>query len=136
MTAPEECGRSFPDDPRVADHVRLLRRVPPWHFVPDDNLGGLRPSSAAFEDDRDGDPMSVYRRDVIELEGGEPSRVLANHPNFGLVSISAGHVRSTRQTVHPDPVPDESSHAVVCGPKTRRTRKSYARQAEWVVGPR
>ena len=79
--------------------------------------------------------MSVYRQEVIEVEGGEPNRVLANHPGFGLVSISAGRVRSRDQTVHSDPLPEESSHAVVCGPKQKSTRKSFARQAEWVVAP-
>ena len=79
--------------------------------------------------------MSVYRRDVIEEEGGEPGRVLANHEGFGLVVISAGQVRSRDQTVHADPLPEESSHAKVCGPKPRSTRRWFARQAEWVVAP-
>ncbi len=77
--------------------------------------------------------MSVYRQDVIE--GGEPGRVLANHESFGLASISAGHVRSRDQTVHADPVPEEPSHATVCGPKPKSTRKWFARQSEWVVAP-
>lgn len=135
MASPEECRRQFPDDPRIGDEVRLLRRIPPWHFVRDDNDGRFRPSSAAFEDDRDGDPMSVYRRDVIEDEGGEPGRVLANHEGFGLVSISAGPVRSRDQTVHADPVPEEPSHAKVCGPKPRSTRRWFVRHTEWVVAP-
>ena len=79
--------------------------------------------------------MSVYRQDVIEAEGGVPNRVLANHPDFGLVSISAGQVRSKDQTVRADPVPEESSHTTVCGPKSKSTRRWFARQAQWVVEP-
>ena len=79
--------------------------------------------------------MSVYRQDVIEDEGGEPGRVLANHDGFGLVSLPAGQARSRDQTVHADPVPEESSHATVCGPKTKSTRKWFARRAEWIVAP-
>ncbi len=79
--------------------------------------------------------MSVYRQDVIENEGGVPGRVLANHPGFGLVSVSAGQVRSKDQTVHADPVPEESSHGTVCGPKPKSTRKWFARQAQWSVAP-
>ena len=135
MTSPEDCRRQFPDDPQIADGVRLLRRIPPWHFVRDDNAGCVRPSSAAFVDDQDGDPMSVYRQDVIEDEGGVPGRVLANHPGFGLVSLSAGQVRSRDQTVHADPVPEESSHGIVCGPKSKSTRKWFAHQAQWAVAP-
>ena len=79
--------------------------------------------------------MSVYRQDVIVEQGGQPSRVLGNHEDFALVSISAGQLRSRDQTVHPDPLPEESSHAVVCGPKPKSTRKWFVRQAEWVVPP-
>ena len=80
--------------------------------------------------------MSVYRQDVIENEGGAPGRVLVNHPGFGLVSVSAGQVRSKDQTVHPDPVLEESSHGTVCGPKPKSTRRWFVRQAQWVVAPR
>ena len=79
--------------------------------------------------------MSVYRQNVIEDEGGQPNRVLENHEDYTLVSISAGHVRSRDQTVHPDPLPEESSHALICGPKPKSTRKWFARHAEWVIEP-
>lgn len=71
MSTLEECARNFPDDATVAESVALLRRIPPKHFCFDDNLGRWRPSSAAFEDDEDGDPMSVYRKDVIDWERGD-----------------------------------------------------------------
>ena len=108
MTSLGECRKQFPDDPEIADEVRLLRRIPPWHFVPDGNDGSYRPSSAAFEDDDDGDPMSVYRADVIEAESGQLSRVMIHHKEFGLVSIAAGSVRQKNQTVHPDCLPEET----------------------------
>ena len=79
--------------------------------------------------------MSVYRQDVLDEEGAEPRRVLANHEGYGLVVVSAGHVRSRDQTVHADPVPEEPSHAKVCGPKPKSTRRWFARQADWVVAP-
>ena len=56
--------------------------------------------------------MSVYRRDVIEEEGGEPGRVLASHEGFELVAISAGQVRSRDQTVHADPLPEIHAEGV------------------------
>jgi len=79
--------------------------------------------------------MSVYRQDVLDEEGAEPRRVLANHEGYGLVVVSAGHVRSRDQTVHADPGPEEPSHAKVCGPKPKSTRRWFARQADWVVAP-
>lgn len=132
---PEDCAKKFPDDPSVRDHIRPLRRVPPYHFHFDENLGCLRPSSAAFEDDKDGDPMSVYREDVIQREGDDLARVLKGHDGYGLVALTAGQVRSKNQTVFPDPLPEESSHARLCGPKPKSTRRWFAQQAKWVVLP-
>ena len=133
MPSPEECQTRFPDDPGCADEVRLLRRIPKWHVCYDKNSGCIRPSSAAFEDDQDGSPMSVYRQDVIDGEGDEPARVLVGHEGYGLVSITAGQVRAKDQTVCSDPLPDESAHVLVCGSKTRSIRRWLAKRAEWVV---
>ena len=135
MGAADDCARNFPDDPAVADEVKLLRRIPERHFHFDNNLGRIRPSSAAFEDDQDGDPMSVYRQDVIESEKGDIERVMIGHEGYGLASLTAGQVRSKLQTVFPAPLPDESSHAKVCGPKPRGTRRCFSRQAAWVIAP-
>ena len=79
--------------------------------------------------------MSVYRADVIENEGGRPERVMAGHPEFGLVAITAGTVRQKQQTVHPDPLPEETSHTLVSGQKTKGTRRFFARRSVWVIPP-
>jgi hypothetical protein len=113
----------------------LLRRIPPWHFFYDKKLGRTRPRSAAFEDDTDGDPMSVYIRSIIEEERGNIQRVMTGHEGFALVSLSAGHVRSKNQTVFPCPEDEESSHAKVCGPKPESVRRWFAAQSEWVIPP-
>lgn len=117
---PAECLEQYPDDLAVSDEVDLLRRIPPWHFHADPSTGSVRPSSAAFEDDEDGLPMSVYRSDVIEQTGRNPERVLRGHENFALAAVGAGLVRSHAQTVHHDPLPDEHAHAVVCGKNKER----------------
>ena len=134
MSTPEDCA-NFPDDPTVADSVALLRRIPHWHFHFDIKLGKMRPRSAAFEDDDDGDPMSVYRRDIIEAEGTAVQRVMIGHGGYALASLTAGQFRSKQQTVFPDPLPEESSHAKICGPKSESTRRWFAKQAEWVIAP-
>jgi hypothetical protein len=131
----EDCARNFPDDPAVADSSGLLRRIPPKHFYFDKNLGRWRPSSAAFEDDDDGDPMSVYRWDVIDSEGGNFRRVMTGHKGFGLAALTAGQFRSKHQTVCPEPLPEESSHTKICGPKPRPTRRWFSEQAVWVIPP-
>ena len=135
MSTPEDCAENYPDDPMVADGVALLRRIPPNHFYLDGNLERWRPSSAAFEDDEDGDPMSVYRQDVIESEGSDARRVMIGHEGYALASLTAGQFRSGRQTVFPDPLPRESAHTKICGPKPRPVRRWFSKQAVWVVPP-
>lgn len=135
MTSREECRERFPDDLAIGDEVGLLRRIPKWHFVWDGNDGSIRPSSAAFEDDRDGAPMSVYRTDIITAEDDSVDRVMKGHAGFALVSITAGSVRRKAQTVHPEPLPEEASHAVVCGPKKKGTRRWFVRHCRWVIRP-
>jgi len=131
----DDCAKNFPNDPTIGDNAALLRRIPPKHFYFDENLGRLRPSSAAFEDDEDGDPMSVYRRDVIEAEGGHISRIMAGHEAYALASLTAGQVQLKEQTVHPDPVPEESSHTQVCGSKPKSTCRWFAAQSDWALPP-
>jgi len=131
------CSDNFPNDPSIQDDANLFRRIPPWHYFFDENENRWRPSSAAFEDDEDGDPMSVYLSTVLMRENREPSSVLAGHLGYSLASITAGLARSKDQTVHPKPLPEESSHAVVCGDKGKGNKsapkKRFAMAAIWVV---
>ena len=136
MSPTEGCQQEFPDDAGIRDDGQMLRRIPPFHIVSDESLGRLRPSSAAFDDDRDGSPMSVYCRDTIELGGGNIERVMAGHDDgYALAGVTAGQFRSRDQTVHSDPLPDEIAHALVCGPKTDSNRKKFRQQAVWVIAP-
>jgi hypothetical protein len=132
------CREQFPDDSSIEDEAELLRRIPPYHFFRDDNLGTVRPSSAAFEDD-DKEPMSVYLAAVLAAEHREADSVLAGHVGYALASITAGVAREKDQTVHPDPLPEEVSHAVVCGDKRagkkNSAKKKFAMSAKWVVWP-
>jgi len=79
--------------------------------------------------------MSVYRRDVIDCEGGNIERVMTGHNGYGLTALTAGQFRSKDQTVYSDPLEEESAHAKICGPKTSSTRRWFAKQAEWVIPP-
>jgi hypothetical protein len=133
------CSENFPDDPSIVGGTDLLRRIPPQHFHFDYNLNRLRPSSAAFEDDGDGDPMSVCLSSVLAAETREPATVLAGHEGYALASITAALAREHQQTVHADPLPEESSHAVVCGDKEsgkkNAPKRKFALAATWVIAP-
>ena len=135
MSTPEDCAKNSPDDQTAGGEVDLLRRIPPMHFYFDHRLGRARPSSAAFEDDSDGDPMSVYRDEIIASEGGTVERVMVGHEGFGLVALAAYQFRARQQTVFSDPLAAESSHSKVCGPTTASNRRWFAKQAEWTIPP-
>lgn len=126
-------GRPSVDDPTIPDADELWRRVPdtPQHIVRDQNRGCYRVSSAAFDDDADGEPMSV----VLAAEGGSPEAMLRGHVGYGVVGFEAGLTRSRQQVVVRDPLPDQPAHALVVGRKTDSVRRALARAARWVVRP-
>ena len=122
---------NYADDPTILDSADLWRRIPPWHFVNDENSGQIRPSSAAFEDDPDGSPMSV----VQGSETSGPDSALSGHSGFALASFTAGLAKECGQSIVRDPLPEEPAHALVCGTKTKAIRRRLAREATWVVSP-
>lgn len=123
------------DDTSIVDGEWLLRRIPPYHFVFDDNLGRVRPSTAAFDNDQDGSPMSVALESGVIADGRLPADVLRGHPGFALARITAGLARSKQQGIVRDPLENESAHALVFGKKTGSTKKAFANECEWVVHP-
>ncbi len=120
-----------PDDPTIPDDAVLWRRVPPNFYVPDERLGRSRPSSMAFENSRDGSPMSV----VLASEARSVEAVLQGHEGYGLVAITAGLARACGQVVTRDPLPEEPAHALVAGAKTSAVKKRFAREARTIVEP-
>ena len=121
----------YPDDPTIQDSAELWRRIPPWHFFNDKNLGRLRPSSAAFDDDTDGGHMSV----VVATEVAGPEPTLLGLEGYALASITAGFLRRCGQAIIRDPLPENPAHALVVGPKSESVRRRIARECRWIVGP-
>ena len=126
---------AYTDGPTIASDAWLWRRIPPRHFYFDENLGRIRPSKAAFEDDEDGHPLSVVLADLVTASGRGPAEVLQGHEGFALAQITAGLARSKQQGVQRDPRPDEPAHALVFGRKTESVRRAFAKACEWVTPP-
>ena len=108
--------------------TEVWRRIPPLHFPKPPRE---RPNSSAFDDDSDGDPMSV----VVVREGRDPQEVLVEHEGFALVSLSLENLAECDQRLVADPQPDEPDHAIVVGHKTDGTRRKMAKASRWVVSP-
>jgi hypothetical protein len=129
----------MPDDPSIPDESRLLRRIIPEWIVSDNNTDTKRVSSQAFcnstGEDGQQEGMSVFIEPILHEEGRPPESVLTGYESNSLIAQTAGWVRSWRQAVIRDPLPDESAHGLVVGEKNSNTRRKLARQYEWVVPP-
>lgn len=121
----------YTDDPTIPDAANLWRRIPPFHCIWDANVGRVRPSSAAFDDDPDGSPMSV----VLAEESSDPQSVLAGHEGFALASFKAGLARECRLGIARDPLPEQPAHALVLGRKTKSVMRRLAKGSSWVIAP-
>lgn len=126
---------AYADDPTISDAAALWRRIPPWHFVRDDNTGLIRPSSAAFENHPNGSPMSIVLGDEVAASGRSADDVLAEYAGFALAAFTAGLARECEQGVMREPLADEPAHAVVFGEKPKRVGRRLAKSAVWVVPP-
>lgn len=125
----------YKDDQTITDDAVLWRNIPPRHFIPDENLGTVRPSSAAFDNDKDGAPMSVSLAGIVLLGQGAPEHALEGLSGFALSSITAGLARSCEQGIASDPQPHNLAHALVFGKKPKSVRKRLARGSYWVIPP-
>lgn len=126
------------DDPDIDNDERLLRRVPNWHnWIVSDGGLGLRPSSMAFDRDRDGGPMSVYTWTRIEQLEIPHAALLPNEAEWAVARVTAGQARARDQHVAhelgDEGKPYDEAHAVVDGPP-KKTNK-LAKDAVWVVPP-
>jgi hypothetical protein len=119
------------DDPGIPDSTHVWRRISPNWIKYDSAQERRRPSSQAFQDSRDGTPMSVF----LESELSTPAAALQGHTGYSLVALRVGYVRSlglvvTRSPIRPE---DPPGHAWVVGSKTASIRAKLARHATWVV---
>lgn len=121
---PGDCTK---DDKDIPDSACLLRRIPPYGIK--GNPG--RPNSSNFGNSPDGTGTSV---DILEQDR-EPGDSLAGHDGFGLVSVTAGDLRSLGLGIIRIPLPGNPHHAHIQGPKSRSIKRKIAECAEWVVHP-
>jgi hypothetical protein len=119
----------YQDDTSIADEDRLFRRIHSTQIVKDDN-GFARVSSGAFRDKE----MSVNIESVLLSEGKSAADCLQGYRAHKLVSITAGAARQFRQAVCRDPLPEDSSHGLVCGSKSNgRVVEGLRSSAKWVI---
>ena len=126
---------AWTDDPSILPGDTLWRRIPGWHFVWDANRNSVRASSAAFDNDPDGSPMSVQLAEVLAQHGLNEGDVLHGHRGFAIARFPAEAARHCGQGIARDPQPGEPAHAVVFGEKSERTRKKLGKASQWQTEP-
>jgi hypothetical protein len=119
------------DPPPISPDTLLWRRIPAFHIGFDKGRGCRVVSSAAFDDDVDGQPMSV----VVARSDRDPRDILVGHDGYGLVAISVEAAEAADQRVVWSPTADEPDHGHVIGPKTPGRRKRLRDSAHWVIRP-
>lgn len=138
----EELRHPFKDCSDIADEHWLLRRVMSDQWIYDQNLGRTRPSSAAFEDCADGDPMSTFWKEKHFDCGLDLDHILRGHENFYVARIEVSLVRKLDNIVHLDPIESENpllrqpAHVLVVGEKPKKKFcKKIAKAAVWEKAP-
>jgi len=124
---------AYVDDPTIGDDEELWRRIPQYWIDEDPFTGDARIQSPAFDDPRDGTPMSVYLGSVVRAAGLGPESVLM--PGFALAAVTTGTARENGLGIHRAPLPDQPAHAEVFGTKTKSVKRRLARAATWLVAP-
>lgn len=134
-------GQDYVDDASISADDFLLRRVivePEIWVAWDPKQQRWRPSSAAFDDDKEGAPMSVALASELARLGRPLESVIEGHDDrfeLALAGVRASEFRARGQIIIRDPTPDEPAHALVIGPKPQSARSKWAKCAEWIVDP-
>ena len=123
------------DDLTIPDSAILWRRVRYDQTSFDHDQRRLRPSSKAFQDVEQGGvkALSVFLAEIEHAAGHTAGDILRNHPDFGLVAVTAGVMRACGLTIVRNPTQENPGHAHVVGKKTGSVRSKIAKSAQWVV---
>ena len=79
--------------------------------------------------------MSVFLGQEVQEGGREAESVLEGHERFGLASFTAGLARANQQGIMRKPLLEEPAHAEVFGKKTRKVKRAFANNCEWIHLP-
>lgn len=125
----------YSDDPTIADDSGLWRRIHPRWVVADENRGGFRVSSAAFDNSEDGSPTSIHLEEVAKENGLTAADILRPFVGYAMASLTAGDARACAQSVGRDPQPEDPTHGFVAGQKSKRVKKQLSAACAWLIHP-
>ena len=124
------------DDPSISNDAEIWRRVPfsPKQMVYLHEENRWRPSSGAFLDSSDDEPMSALLGDGDTL-GRALSGKWSNPPgSWFIAALQAAEFRRDAQGIARQATPEDPNHLLVFGHKTRSRMRRWAECSRWVVG--
>jgi hypothetical protein len=130
-------GPAVVGDGTIEPHHLVLRRIPPDWVVPTDE--GDRPSSQAFGNNGDDDPMSGYLDQLLAPNDLQRRDIVDGHDGFLVAALKVSDLTDQQQVVQPDPIVPvthccDPAHAKVVGQKNSKRRKRLAATARWLPG--
>jgi hypothetical protein len=136
---------NYVDASELDNQQTLWRRILPDQWVIDKNSGSVktRPSSAAFENCKDGDPMSSFWEELHRSKGLDEKHVLYKHAGCFVAAFNAGLARNLKQVIHLDPIENQDdpgdnhpAHVLVVGDKPKKAfGRNVAKACTWVAEP-
>lgn len=126
---------TYADDPTIADDSILWRRIHPSWIVADENRGGFRISSAAFDNSEDGTPTSIHLEEVARAFGQTAEAILRPFVGYGMAALTAGQGRGCGQAIGRDPLPDDPTHGFIAGQKTKSVKRRLSAASTWLIHP-
>lgn len=123
-------GEQYQDDPNIPDNAKLLRRIPGGRFT--EKAGARVPNSDCFKNSSDGTGTSI---DIWEDDWSPQKCLEGQAEGFGVVAVTAGQLRGLGIGVIRAPLPDNPHHALLQGPKGKKTLKKLAKLCEWEIMP-
>jgi hypothetical protein len=137
----DQAGNVIPhDDPAIADDSYVVRHInPEAHLAPDENTGGSRISTGAFNRTRE--PNGGISVDLGQelIAAGLPLNHMVQ-PGMGAVKISVGAVRRLTLWVGSDPIIAEHQgdaenphHGQIWNGRKKTPRDLYKAIEDWVV---
>lgn len=125
------------DEERILAADTIIRKISSQYIVPNDNTGGKRLSSMAFQPSSDPNGgMSIDLETNIVAAGLDPKEFIHSPDFVGAVAMKAGDVRNLNLRIGYDPLPENPHHGEVWGNNrpnrfSDSQKKGLRRAARW-----
>ena len=126
------------DDSTIDDLDALWRRIHPNWWIPDQNGGGKRLTSAAFQNSKNTNSCSVLLEKEMRINGRSIQDALAKRDGYGMAKILAGQARASSdppQVLVRESTVADPEHANIVGEKRKPAQRVLREAAIMLLEP-